>query len=239
MSLVNAEFSDFEDRDKLPDGERRKQPADGEKCDQPGDGEKRHQPGEGEKRHQPGDSEKRQQPGDGEKCEQPGDGEPRQQPSERGQRNGSGGDETRNGRDGLDGMGSPETEFDGVFTEWVRLRLRQHRKELGLSLAGLGAKLGVDWSTVRKWETGATRRCHPSMVPVIGDFLCGCHEWRLRRGLGDVEASGGCSRCVSLLSLLARLRGVPGLDGDTLALVEGIIALVRQSCGAGGGACGL
>ena len=212
MSLVNAEFSDFEDRDKLPDGERRKQPADGEKCDQPGEGEKRHQPGEGEKRHQP---------------------------SERGQRKGSAGDETRNGRDGLDGMGSPETEFDGVFTEWVRLRLRQHRKELGLSLAGLGAKLGVDWSTVRKWETGATRRCHPSMVPVIGDFLCGCHDWRLRRGLGDVEASGGCSRCVSLLSLLARLRGVPSLDGNTLALVEGIIALVRQSCGAGGGACGL
>ena len=206
MSLVNAEFSDFEDRDKLPDGERRKQPADGEKCDQPGEGEKRHQP------------------------------------SERGQRKGSTGDETRNGRDGLDGMGSPETEFDGVFTEWVRLRLRQHRKELGLSLAGLGAKLGVDWSTVRKWETGATRRCHPSMVPVIGDFLCGCHDWRLRRGLGDVEASGGCSRCVSLLSLLSlltRLRGVPGLDGDTLALVEGIITLVRQNCGGGGGACGL
>ncbi len=203
MSLVNAEFSDFEDRDKLPDGERRKQPADGEKCDQPGEGEKRHQP------------------------------------SERGQRKGSAGDETRNGRDGLDGMRPPEAEFDGVFTEWVRLRLRQHRKELGLSLAGLGAKLGVDWSTVRKWETGATRRCHPSMVPVIGDFLCGCCDWRLRRGLGEPEASGGCSRCVSLLSLLARLRGVPGLDGDTLALVEGIIALVRQSCGAGGGACGL
>ena len=215
MSLVNAEFSDFEDRDKHPDGEKRKQSA--------GD-EKRHQPADGEQRHQPSDNGQRKVPaGDQQRKETVG-GERRNEPV---------GDETRNGRDGLDGMRPPEAEFDGVFTEWVRLRLRQHRRELGLSLAGLGAKLGVDWSTVRKWEMGATRRCHPSLIPVIGDFLRGCCERRLRR-LREPEASGGCSRCVSLLSLLTRLRGVPGLDGDTLALVEGIIALVRQNCGAGG-----
>ena len=172
MSLVNAEFSDFEDRDNHLDGEKGHQPS------------------------------------------------------------GSG---RRNGRDGLDGMGSSETEFDGVFTEWVRRRLRRHRVELGLSLAGLGTKLGVDWSTVRKWETGETRRCHPSLVPVIGNFLRGYYDRGLRRRLGDFVVTGSCSQCVMLMSLLLRLRGVSGLDGDTLALVEGIIALVRQNCVAGDG----
>ena len=208
MSLVNAEFSDFEDRDNHPDGEKRNQSS--------GSGW-RNETARGEKGHQPSGSGWRNETVRGEKGHQP-----------------SGGGR-RNGRDGLDGMGSSETEFDGVFTEWVRQRLRRHRVELGLSLAGLGTKLGVDWSTVRKWETGETRRCHPSLVPVIGNFLRGYYDRGLRRRLGDFVVTGSCSQCVMLMSLLLRLRGVSGLDGDTLALVEGIIALVRQNCVAGDG----
>ena len=124
-----------------------------------------------------------------------------------------------------------ERELDGGFPEWVWLRLRRHRKELGLSLAEPDAKLGVDWETVRKWETGETWRCHPSFVPVTGDYPRSRHAGCLCRRPGTRESSELCPLRAALLSLL---RDVPGLNGDTQSLVEGILILVRHRCCAGG-----
>lgn len=50
--------------------------------------------------------------------------------------------------------------FNGDFNDDVRQLLRLRRNTLGLSCAQMAKKLGVNWYTYRKWETGATTRCN-------------------------------------------------------------------------------
>ncbi|OGV86609.1 MAG: hypothetical protein A3K19_03665 [Lentisphaerae bacterium RIFOXYB12_FULL_65_16] len=82
-------------------------------------------------------------------------------------------------------MSTPEREL----TPEMRQRLRQKRVELGLTLKAVGMLLGVDWSTVRKWENGLTRRCSITVGPRLERFLRGEFDGELAAAQGgDVVA---------------------------------------------------
>ncbi|MGN0866554.1 MAG: helix-turn-helix domain-containing protein [Oligosphaeraceae bacterium] len=68
--------------------------------------------------------------------------------------------------DGLQG-------FQGVFTPGVRRRMRNRRKALGLSMQQLGETMGVNWSTLRKWEDGTVGFCRPFHARKLSRFLAG------------------------------------------------------------------
>ncbi len=50
-------------------------------------------------------------------------------------------------------------EWDGVITPEMRIALRAKRDELDASFKGVGFALGVDGSTVSKWEEGTIPKC--------------------------------------------------------------------------------
>lgn len=67
-------------------------------------------------------------------------------------------------------------EFSGIFTPEIRKKFRCKRLQLGLSFANIGQFLGVNWSTVRKWEQGPTRSCSGFLVKKIQRFLAGGYD---------------------------------------------------------------
>lgn len=75
---------------------------------------------------------------------------------------------------------SANTSFCGEFTLATRERFRQLRRELGLSLQQLAEYLKINWSTIRKWEAGLSRKCHARHVSRITNFLNHCYDERLR-----------------------------------------------------------
>lgn len=73
----------------------------------------------------------------------------------------------------------PEIVFDGTITKEIRKHLRETRRQLGVSLQQLGSFLQINWSTIRKWETGQTTYCHARHVIRIGNFLNHKYDNRL------------------------------------------------------------
>ncbi len=63
--------------------------------------------------------------------------------------------------------------FQGVFTPGVRRRMKSRRKALGLSVQKLGEAMGVNWSTLRKWEDGSVGCCRPAHARKLSRFLSG------------------------------------------------------------------
>lgn len=96
---------------------------------------------------------------------------------------------------------SSERELDGGFPEWVWLRLRRHRKELGLSLAEPDAKLvwtGRRCGNGRRVRHGAAiRRLSPSLaiirVAAMLDVCAGGRGLASRRS--SVRCVRRCCRC--------------------------------------------
>lgn len=66
--------------------------------------------------------------------------------------------------------GAPAS-FNGVFNPALKRLLRQRRQQEGLSLNELGEILDAHASTIRKWESGATCRCHPRYLQPLQKFL--------------------------------------------------------------------
>ncbi len=64
-------------------------------------------------------------------------------------------------------------KFKGRFTPEVRARLRAKRLELGASFQTLGNTLGVNGSTLRKWEVGEILDCHGKNMMLVGRYLDG------------------------------------------------------------------
>ncbi len=73
-------------------------------------------------------------------------------------------------------MSSTEDTFNGKMTSSVRHLIREKRLSLGLSLKQVGCLLDTDWSTVRNWENGRTRRCHPIHAARLRGFLSGEYD---------------------------------------------------------------
>ena len=72
---------------------------------------------------------------------------------------------------------SPLPEYwDGEITPDIQQRLREARMRLGLPYKSVGAVLGVDWSTVRKWEKGMSRHCSLTIRPRLERFLAGGYD---------------------------------------------------------------
>lgn len=69
--------------------------------------------------------------------------------------------------------------FDGVFTDTLRVCFKTHRLGLRVSLVQLADFLHINWSTIRKWESGDSKRCHPRHIGRVNDFLNGVYDSRL------------------------------------------------------------
>lgn len=93
---------------------------------------------------------------------------------------------------------SPSLPFRGVFTEEHRVRLRQVRQDLGASFAQLGELLRINWSTIRKWEAGVSRKCHPRHVGRVAAFLNHEYDARFQRMDDHAEFLGGAIRRLPL-----------------------------------------
>lgn len=68
---------------------------------------------------------------------------------------------------------SPPMRFDGVISPELRQRLITKRQAIRMSLRDLGARLGVSWSTLRKWERGEISHCHRRHQEPLWRFLHG------------------------------------------------------------------
>lgn len=82
----------------------------------------------------------------------------------------------------------PKICFNGEFTDSIREIFKAHRLRLGVSLQQLGRFLQINWSTIRKWESGKTRRCHAKHITRVNAYLNHEYDARLRL-LGRSESS--------------------------------------------------
>jgi len=78
--------------------------------------------------------------------------------------------------------------FDGTFTPEIRTLMRDKRRALGASLQQLAEMMGVNISTLRKWESGQGKRCHAIHICRIVEFLGGEYDRRLKAV--NIEARG-------------------------------------------------
>lgn len=74
-----------------------------------------------------------------------------------------------------------------VITDEMRQTLQGKRIAMGLPLKSIAAVLGVDWSTVRKWENGKTKRCSITVRPRLERFLAGEYDKRFSDRLQPVD----------------------------------------------------
>jgi len=73
----------------------------------------------------------------------------------------------------IETKGEKRWSREKLFTLRFCEKLRERRRELGLSYAQLGFFLGVNWSTVRKWEQGGVMACNARVRPALLAFLSG------------------------------------------------------------------
>lgn len=86
---------------------------------------------------------------------------------------------------------NPEV-FKGRFTPHLREAFRNKRLSLGLSLQQLGEFLKLDWSTIRKWESGQTCGCHPRHIIPVQKFLDGEFDRALSTSSRELEELASC-----------------------------------------------
>ena len=97
-----------------------------------------------------------------------------------------------------DFLGYAPYEVPGRFGDW----LRQARSGLGLSRRKLGAELGLDVTTIDRWERGRGRPTADSLARI---------RWLLAR-FSRVNRTGSCT---GLLSRVVYLRVVAGTDVES------------------------
>ncbi len=93
---------------------------------------------------------------------------------------------------------SSSLSFRGIFTDEHRVRLRQVRQGMGASFAQLGELLRINWSTIRKWEAGVSRKCHPRHVGRVAAFLNHEYDARFQRLDDHAEFLGSAIRRLPL-----------------------------------------
>lgn len=82
----------------------------------------------------------------------------------------------------------PTEGFTGYFTKEYREMMIMRRKEDRLSYSQLGNLLQVSWLTIRNWEKGISRKCQPSKITAVRNYLSGrlglWHDSRHFQGTG-------------------------------------------------------
>ena len=77
----------------------------------------------------------------------------------------------------------------GILTEEIRDELKRRRNALGLSRNSLSSTLGIDYSTLTRWEDGCTCCVKTMLRKMLRDFLTGGLDDCFRR-LATVGACG-------------------------------------------------
>ena len=79
--------------------------------------------------------------------------------------------------------------MDGILTPEIRAMLLSKRCQLQLSYEDLSQKLGVNWSTLRKWELGVTGSCSLRYRRRLESFLKGEFDLSLvAYAQGEIES---------------------------------------------------
>ncbi len=80
-------------------------------------------------------------------------------------------------------------EMDGILTPEIRAMLLSKRCQLQVSYEELSLKLGVNWSTLRKWELGVTGSCSLRYRRRLVAFLRGEFDISLiEHAEGEIES---------------------------------------------------
>lgn len=99
-------------------------------------------------------------------------------------------------------------------------RIRRRRRELGMSQSALGAKLGITFQQVQKYENG-TNRVSATMLVKLSQAL----GMAVTEILHDVDPAGGTpgdqSEAAKLLAAFSKLQS-PELRAAVLTLVAGL-----------------
>ena len=123
--------------------------------------------------------------------------------------------------------------FRGEFSDEICEELHSKRRECGLSYAQLGKLLQVSWVTVRNWEKGKIRKCHPSKVIAVRHFLSGRMDvlWDRNRS-HPVEFGKGemADRKQEMLDKISKIYGVCSQSNELCRLlINEIIRLSKEA----------
>ena len=120
-------------------------------------------------------------------------------------------------------MAATRTPRSGQVDVALGERIRRRRRELGLSQSALGAKLGITFQQVQRYENG-TNRVSAAMLVRLAEALAIAVTEILNDG-GDPAAAAMAadSQSAQLLTAFARIRS-PELRAAVLTLVAGLSA---------------
>ncbi|NMA43720.1 MAG: helix-turn-helix transcriptional regulator [Oligosphaeraceae bacterium] len=99
-----------------------------------------------------------------------------------------------------------QTPFDGKLNDELRMHLRNKRLQMGLPYERLAEVFGVDWSTIRKWECGPTKRCSIPMRQKLMDFLNGKYDKELSEENDDNSSTYANELPGEVLHCMERIR---------------------------------
>ncbi len=81
---------------------------------------------------------------------------------------------------------------------------------MGLSVQKLGEAMGVNWSTLRKWEDGSVGSCRPAHARKLSRFLAGELDETIRR-MSSTPLSRNEEKRSQALPLLECMERISGL----------------------------
>ena len=114
--------------------------------------------------------------------------------------------------------------FDCKFTDEIRKVFKEKREALGMTYSTLAEILDVNWSTVRKWETGKTQYCNIRHRPLIEEFLNGKLDIFFKQYHNEELARNALSRNLSpkIASVLEKIENTYKLCADYPELCENL-----------------
>lgn len=104
-------------------------------------------------------------------------------------------------------------------------RIKQRRLELGLTLEDIGKALGVNRSTVKRYEDGKTQRIPQNTVEKLAEILQTSPEYLMG---WDTDAKIGSAVDGEILSIAREMQKLPD---DKRSLLKSIVAAMVDESG--------
>jgi len=114
------------------------------------------------------------------------------------------------------------TPRSGALDAALGDRIRRRRRELGLSQSALGARLGITFQQVQKYENGANRVSATMLIKLSDALALTVSELLAEINPGAEKADGG-DQGAQLAAAFARI-GSADMRAAVLLLVEGLAA---------------